>query len=146
LKDRDVEEWAKIVWINLLESAEVAFVTHQSNVPDLRWVNGWRRGLLETLLWGCHVNEMCFVKKGCKSKVFEVSQVYTFWITSHIVSLAGFGYFVVMSCIEVWVCNNVIKTEVRHKLATTRLVMEESVLILGQFYQPFSKRPGTTQA
>jgi hypothetical protein len=24
------------------------------------------------------VNEMCFVKKGCKSKVFEVSQVYTF--------------------------------------------------------------------
>jgi hypothetical protein len=42
-----------------------------------------------------------------------VSQVYTFWITSHIVSSAGFGYFVVMSCIEVWVCHNVIKTEVR---------------------------------
>jgi hypothetical protein len=44
-------------------------------------------------------------------------QVYTFWITSHIVSSAGFGYFVVMSCIEVWVCHNVIKTEVRHGLS-----------------------------
>jgi hypothetical protein len=47
---KDVEEWAKILWINLLESAEVALVTCQSNVPDLRRVNGWRRGLLETLL------------------------------------------------------------------------------------------------
>ncbi len=47
---RRVEERAKIVWINLLESAEVALVTCQSNVPDLRWVKGWRKGLLETLL------------------------------------------------------------------------------------------------
>jgi hypothetical protein len=38
------------VWINLLESAEVALMTHQSSVPDLLWVNGWRRGLLETRL------------------------------------------------------------------------------------------------
>jgi hypothetical protein len=59
---------------------------------------------------------MCFVKKGCKSKVFEASQVYTFWITSHIVSSAGFGYFFVMSCIEVRVSHNVIKTEVRQKM------------------------------
>jgi hypothetical protein len=53
-------------------------------------------------------------KKVANRKSSKVSQVYTFWITSHIVSSAGFGYFVVMSCIEVWVCHNVIKTEVRH--------------------------------
>jgi hypothetical protein len=77
LKDREmaveesaIEERAKILWISLLESAEVAFVTRQSNVPDLRWVNGWRRGLLETLLrLSCEWD--VFREKGCKSKVFE---------------------------------------------------------------------------
>jgi hypothetical protein len=48
-------------------------------------------------------------KKVANRKSLKVSQVYTFWITSHIVSSAGFGYFVVMSCIEVWVCHNVIR-------------------------------------
>jgi hypothetical protein len=93
------------VWISLLGSAEVAFMTCQSNVPDLRWVNGWRRGLMwmRCVSW----------KKVANRKSSKVSQVYTFWIISHIISLAGFGHFVVMSCIEVWVCHNVIKTEVR---------------------------------
>jgi hypothetical protein len=49
---------------------------------------------------------MCFVKKGCKSKVFESESDLQFWVTSHFVSSAGFGYFVVMSCIEVWVGHN----------------------------------------
>jgi hypothetical protein len=88
LKDRDVEEWAKIVWINLLESAEVAFVTRQSNVPDLRWVTRWRRGLLETLL-----------RLSCEWDVFREKRLQI----ESLRGSAGFGYFVVMSCIEVWV-------------------------------------------
>jgi hypothetical protein len=55
---------------NLLESAEVALMTCQSNVPDLRQVKGWRRGLLETLLrLSCEWD--VFREKGCKSKVFK---------------------------------------------------------------------------
>jgi hypothetical protein len=99
LKDRDVEEWAKIVWINLLESAEVAFVTRQSNVPDLRWVTRWRRGLLETLL-----------RLSCEWDVFREKRLQI----ESLRGSAGFGYFVVMSCIEVWVGYNVIMTEVWH--------------------------------
>jgi hypothetical protein len=65
-----VEEWAKIMWFNLLESAEVALVTHQSNVPDLWQVNGQRRGLLETLLrLSCEWDVFC--EKCYKSKVFK---------------------------------------------------------------------------
>jgi hypothetical protein len=47
------------------------------------------------------VNEMCFVKKGCKSKVFESESDLQLESQVNFVSLAGFGYFVVMSCIEV---------------------------------------------
>jgi hypothetical protein len=50
-------------------------------------------------------------KKVANRKSSKVSQVYTFWITSHIVS---FGYFVVMSCMDMWVGHNVVMTEVRH--------------------------------
>jgi hypothetical protein len=57
---------------------------------------------------------MSFVKKGCKSKVFEIESDSQFWITSHFISSAGFGYFVMMSCIEVCVGHNVIMTEVWH--------------------------------
>ncbi len=70
---------------------------------------------------------MCLVKKGCKSKVFESESGLHFWITSHIVSSAGFGYFAVMSCIEVWVCHNVIKTEVRHTWPFANRVGRSSV-------------------
>jgi hypothetical protein len=68
------------VWIKLLESAEVACVTRQSNVPDLRPVNGWRRGLLETLLrLSCEWD--VFLWKVCKSKVFEnESCLVAIWI------------------------------------------------------------------
>jgi hypothetical protein len=47
------------------------------------------------------VNGMCFVKKGCKSKVFEIELDLQQESQVNFVSLAGFGYFVVMSCIEV---------------------------------------------
>jgi hypothetical protein len=87
------------VWISLLESAEVAFVTRQSNVPDLRWVNVWRRGLLETLL-----------RLSCEWDVFREERLQI----ESLRGSAGFGYFVVTSCIEVWVSYNVIMTEVRH--------------------------------
>jgi hypothetical protein len=49
------------------------------------------------------VKEICFVKKGCKSKVFESESDLQFLNRSRgiFVSSAGFGYFVVMSCIDV---------------------------------------------
>jgi hypothetical protein len=61
---------------------------------------------------------MCFVKKGCKLKVFESESDLQLESQVNFVSSAGFGYFVVMSCIEVWVCHNVIMTEVRHFVLT----------------------------
>ncbi len=47
------------------------------------------------------MNEMCFMKKGCKSKVFKSESGLHFFNQESYVSLAGFGYFVVMSCIKV---------------------------------------------
>jgi hypothetical protein len=47
------------------------------------------------------VNEMCFMKKGCKLKVFESELDLQLESRVNFVSSAGFGYFVVMSCIEV---------------------------------------------
>jgi hypothetical protein len=47
------------------------------------------------------VNEMCFMKKGCKLKVFESESDLQLESRVNFVSSAGFGYFVVMSCIEV---------------------------------------------
>jgi hypothetical protein len=96
---RRVEEWAKIEWISLLESGEVVLVISQYNVPDLQHVNGWRRGLLETLLrlsfeWDVF----------CKKRL----QMESLW------GSVGFGYLVVMSCIEIWVDHKVIMTEVQH--------------------------------
>jgi hypothetical protein len=115
VEEAAVEFWAKIVWISLLESAEVALVTRQYNVPDLWQVNRWRskrtlRDSSEVLMW-----MRCVLwKKIANSKSSKVSQAYSFWITSHFVSSAGSGYFVVMSCTGVWVCHNVIMTEVWH--------------------------------
>jgi hypothetical protein len=88
VEEAAVEEWAKIVWINLLESAEVALVTRQSNVPDLPQVNRWRRGLLETLL-----------RLSCEWDMFREKRLQI----KSLQGSAGFGYFVVMSCIKVWV-------------------------------------------
>jgi hypothetical protein len=119
LKDRDVEEWAKIVWINLLESAEVAFVTCQSNVPDLWQVNGWRRGLLETLL-----------RLSCEWEVFREKwlQIKSLrkWVRftlfeSQVILLARRALDILLrSCIEVWVGHNVIKTDVWQNWACAR--------------------------
>jgi hypothetical protein len=58
------------------------------------------------------VNEMCFMKKGCKSKVFKSESDLQLESRVNFVSSVGFGYFVVMSCIKVRVSHNVIMTEV----------------------------------
>jgi hypothetical protein len=47
------------------------------------------------------MNEMCFMRKGCKSKVFESELDFQLESRVNFVSYVGFGYFVVMSCIEV---------------------------------------------
>jgi hypothetical protein len=47
------------------------------------------------------VKEMCFVKKGPKYKVFKSQSDLQFESRVNFVSSAGFGYYVVMSCIEV---------------------------------------------
>jgi hypothetical protein len=60
------------------------------------------------------VKDMCFCEKGCKSKVFESESDLQFEPRVNFVSSTGFGYFVVMSRIEVSVGHNVIMTEVRH--------------------------------
>jgi hypothetical protein len=88
-------------------SAEVALVTHQSNVPDLWQVSGWRRGLLETLL-----------RLSCEWDVFPEKRLLQKWvwlaILIHESRSANFGYFVVMSCIKVWVGHSITMTEVQH--------------------------------
>jgi hypothetical protein len=110
---RRVEERAKIVWINLLESAEVALVTHQSNVPDLWWVNGWRKGLLETLL-----------RLSCEWDVFREKRLQIeslrkwvrFTVFESRVILLSRRLWIFCSDVmyQVWVGHNVIMTEVWH--------------------------------
>jgi hypothetical protein len=91
------------VWVNLLESAEVARVTRQSNVPDLWQMNGWRRGLLETLLrLSCEWDG--FLWKVCKSKVFEClgCNFFKSWVMWHLLDVLYW----------VWVGKRVIMTKV----------------------------------
>jgi hypothetical protein len=64
----------------------------------------------EVVMWTRHV----LWEKVANWKSSKVRLTCNFLITTHFVSSVGFLYFVVMSCIKVWVGHNVIMTEIRH--------------------------------
>jgi hypothetical protein len=49
--------------------------------------------------WGCHVNEMCFVKKGCKLKVFKDQRTLDILLWCHV---SKCEWVIVICCVHVW--------------------------------------------
>jgi hypothetical protein len=82
----------------------VALVTHQSNVPDLLQVNGWRRELLETLLrLSCEGILFCEKRLQIES-LWEWVWLTVFESRDNFVSSVGFGY---LFCCDVMLpCHN----------------------------------------